>query len=354
MTGTQRNFTLVLGGGGMKGLAHIGALTAFQRHGFFPSEVVGSSIGALVGAVWCAGSDPGDLRDLAVHVKQSDLFRVAHRDMALKRMRAPGLYRKEPLEDVIRGLLEDITFSELQRPLLVNTVDVNTGTQVLWGAPGLDDIQVADAVIASCSLPGYLPPHEIRGRHFVDGAAVSNLPVGAVSRERDLVIAVDVGSSGVLRADMHLAGFAAVFARAIEIAIENRRTSMLKLWERPPLLLVQPRVERYSMFSFGHNRELIEEGFRATAAVLADLDALPDPKAQGVYPRERYAVSVDREHCIGCGACLVHGPEGLFQLDETGKAVATASEQVWSPVELDFVRQCPTYAIGAHPVENDQ
>ncbi len=352
MTGTKRDFTLVLGGGGMKGLAHIGALAAFEESGFFPTDMVGSSIGALVAAAWCAGAAAEDIKELAIHVRQRDLFRLAHREMALKRLRSPGLYRKEPLEHVVHGMLGDVTFQDLKRPLRVNTVDVNTGTQVLWGAPGLDDIPVAEAVVASCSLPGYLPPHEIRGRHYVDGAVVSNLPVGvAAAGERDLVVAVDVGSSGVLKADMHLAGFAAVYARAIEIAIENRRTSMLKLWDQPPLLLIQPRVERFGMFSFGHNREIIEEGHRATVEALGDCSDLPEPSAHGVFPREHYSVSVDREHCIGCGACLIHGPSGLFQLDETGKAVVTASEQIWSPVEMDFVRQCPTYAIGVHPLD---
>jgi NTE family protein len=353
VTGNQRRFTLVLGGGGMKGLAHAGALRAMEELEFLPADVVGSSIGALMAAAWCAGVSAEELETLAIEVRQRDLFQVAHSDMAFKRMRSPALYRKEPLEHVVRGLLADVTFGELERPLLVNTVDVNTGTQVLWGAPGLDDVLVADAVLASCALPGYLPPHEINGRHFMDGAAVANLPVGvAGARGRDLVVAVDVGASGVLKADMHLAGFAAVFARAIEIAIENRRTGVLRAWEWPPLLLVQPRVEQFGMFSFGHNREMVEEGYRATMELLGDPATIPGPNACGVYPRQSYHVRVDREHCIGCGHCLVNAPPGLFQLDDEGKAVVTDRDQVWSPVEADFVRQCPTYAIAVHPADH--
>ncbi|UCF41978.1 MAG: patatin-like phospholipase family protein [Gemmatimonadota bacterium] len=353
MTGSERRFTLVLGGGGMKGLAHAGALQALEERDFLPADLVGSSIGALMGAAWCAGISAEELTALALEVRQRDLFQVAHRDMALKRMRSPALYRKEPLEHVVRGLLGDVTFQELERPLFVNTVDVNTGTQVLWGAPGLNDVPVADAVLASCALPGYLPPHEINGRHFMDGAAVSNLPVGvAAARGHDLVMAVDVGASGVLKADMHLAGFAAVFARAIEIAIENRRTGVLRAWEWPPLLLVQPRVEQYGMFSFGHNRELVEEGYRATKELLSDPTTIPGPNASGVYPRQHYHVRVDREHCIGCGHCLVNAPWGLFRLDDEGRAVVTDREQVWSPVEAEIVRQCPTYAIAVHPANH--
>lgn len=347
---TRRDFTLVLGGGGMKGLAHVGVLAALEERDFLPTDIVGSSIGALIAAAWCSGMSAGELKEIAVSITRRDLFRVAHREMALKRMRSPALYRQEPLEHLIRGLIGDVSFAELDRPLLVNTVDLNSGIQVFWGAPGLADVPVAEAVYASCALPGFLPPREIQGRHCVDGAAVSNLPVGvAAARNRDLVVAVDVGSSAMLKADLHEAGFAVVYARAIEIAIERMRTVTLRHWQQPPLLFVQPRVEQYSMFSFEHNAELIEEGHRAMAALLDDPNQVPPPSARGVYPRRRYTVRVERERCIGCGACLVHGPPGLFTMDASGKAVATVPERVWSPVDVDFVRQCPTYAIVVRP-----
>ncbi len=335
----------------MKGLAHVGVLKALEERGWPPADVVGSSIGALVGACWCTGMPPREIEEVALAVTRRDLFRIAHRDMALKRMRSPALYQRDPLEHLIRGLIGDVTFDELERPLLVNTVDLDSGTQVFWGAPGLTDVPVADAVFASCALPGYLPPQTLRGRSYVDGAAVSNLPVGiARARGRDLVIAVDVGSPGTFKADTQQAGFAAVYARAIEIAIAAMRTTMLKHWDQPPMVLIQPRVEHISMFSFRHNRELVDEGYRAAVEVLDWPGAVPPPTAHGVFPRRRYHVRVLRQRCIGCGGCLAHGPPGLFQLDEEGKAVVTVAEHVWSPVDPDFVRQCPTLAIAVRTI----
>lgn len=352
---TVRPFTLVLSGGGMKGLAHVGVLKALEERDLVPAEVVGSSIGALVGACWCSGMRPREIEEVALAVRRRDLFRVAHRDMAFKRMRSPALYQREPLQHLIRGLIGDVTFEELERPLIVNTVDLESGTQVFWGAPGLTDVDVADAVFAACALPGYLPPREIHGRYYMDGAAVSNLPVGvARARGRDLAIAVDVGSPGTFTPDTHQAGFAAVYARAIEIAIATMRTMELIHWQRPPLLLVQPRVEHIGMFVFDRNRELIDEGHRATAEALDRPEGLPPADATGVYPRRRFHVRVERDRCIGCGACLVHGPPGLFRLDAEGKAVVTAPVQHWSPVEGDFVRQCPTLAIVARASEGDE
>jgi NTE family protein len=347
----KRNYTLVLGGGGLKGLAHVGVLKALEERDFLPQEVVGSSIGALVAAAWCAGMSAKELEPMAIDIRRRDLFQVAHTDMAMKRMRSPALYRPEPMDAFISGLLSDITFDELRRPLLVNTVDLNSGSQLFWGAPGMSDVRVADAVFASLALPGYLPPREIRGRYFVDGAAVSNLPIRiAAARGHDLVVAVDVGSSNVMRADLQDQGFASVYARAIEIAIQTMRTTYLQQWERPPLLLIQPKVAHVPMFSFSHNEELVVAGYETTTSLLDAPDAVPGPGARGVFPRRRYMVRVDRDHCIGCRGCLAHAPSGVLEMDESGKAVVTEPIQVWSSVDANFILHCPTYAIMARPM----
>jgi NTE family protein len=284
----DRRYSLVLGGGGIKGLAHIGVLKAIEETDSLPQELVGSSIGALVGAAWCAGTSASELEELALAVTRRDLFRVAHRNMALQRMRAPGLYRREPLRDLIGGLLGDTTFGELRVPLRVNTVDLNAGEQVLWGAPGFDDVLVADAVYASCALPGYLPPQALRGRHFADGASVSNLPFEIVAHwERDLVIAVDVGRSVPHREDMSQVGFAALYARAIEIAMETMRDRSLRHWTSPPMLLLSPRVEHLGLFSFTANDYLVNEGHAVASSAFTTPEAVPASDAAGVV---RYRV----------------------------------------------------------------
>lgn len=344
--------TLVLGGGGMKGLAHVGVLQALVERGRPPTHIVGSSVGALVGAAWASGRDLPELRRIAVGLRRKDIFAVAHTDMAFKRMRSPALFRREPLEELIRRLIGDITFQELDPPLVVNTVDINSGMQILWGLPGLDEVRVADAVYASCALPGYLPPHEIRGRYYADGATVENLPVGAArTLGGGVVLAVDVSASGAFRADTQEEGFAAVFARATEIAMQTLLEVRLKAWTTPPVYYIHPRVEHISLFSFSHLREVVEEGYRATCAALDRPEEWPVTGASGVYPRRRVIVRVQRERCIGCGACLLQAPQGMFVLDAEGKAVVTTPEQEWSPVDGGFIRHCPTYAISARPAE---
>jgi NTE family protein len=342
-------FTLVLGGGGMKGLAHVGVLQALLERGHRPTRIIGSSVGALVGAAWAGGMGIAKLREIALSLRRKDVFAVAHADMAFKRMRSPALFRREPLEDLIRRTVGDLTFQQLDPPVVVNTVDLNSGMQVFWGLPGLDDIRVADAVFASCALPGYFPPHEIGGRFYVDGAVVANVPfVASRALGPELIVAVDVSASSVLTADAQDEGFAGVFARATEILMQTLLEQRVKTWTTPPVYYIQPRVEHVTMFSFDHLREEVEEGYRATSTAL-ERDDWPEPGDVGLFPKRRVMVRVERERCIGCGACLVHGPQGMFVLDSERKAVVTQPDQEWSPMDGGYIRHCPTYAIIARP-----
>jgi NTE family protein len=274
-------FTLVLSGGGLKGLAHVGVLRALAERGLQPSLVVGSSIGSLVGAAWAAGIPLEVLTRRALDVRRRDIFQVAHYDMAFRRLLSPAIYRREPLDRLLAAVLGDRTFHDLLHPLLVSTVDLNSGAQVVWGTKDRRDARLADTVFASCALPGIFPPREIAGRYYVDGAVVENLPVrlAAHAAPDQPLLAVNVAAAtGVVRERVEEKGFAATYIRGLEIVMQSQISNHLRTWEGPPLLLVEPRVEHVSMFSFRHNAELLGEGYRATAAALetvGSLDRLP-------------------------------------------------------------------------------
>jgi NTE family protein len=261
------------------------------------------------------------------------------------------VYRREPLDQLITDLIGERTFADLARPLIVNTVELNSGMQVLWGEPGLQHVAVADAVFASCALPGILPPREIGGRFYVDGAVVENLPVRAAATQGvGPIVAVDVGSTTALRAEVQEEGFAATYIRGLEIVMQTMMQTRLIGWTQPPVLLVHPRVEHVSMFAFEHNRELIEEGHRAMGAMLDSLERPLNAGLSGIFPHRRVRLRVDRSRCVGCGDCVARAPD-VFRLDDDGRAEVVAPLQVWSPLDGDYVRNCPTYAISARLAE---
>jgi NTE family protein len=345
----SRQFSLVLGGGGLKGLAHIGVLRALEERGLSPGAIVGTSIGALVAGGYSAGEPVDALWERALLIERKHVFQIAHADMAFRRMLSPAVYRREPLDTLIHSLVGARTFRELGRRLLVNTADLNSGMQVLWGSPGLDDIQVAEAIFASCALPGIFPPREIRGRWYMDGAVVESLPIRQAGvMVNGPVVAVDLGGGGALREGVERQGFAATYARGFEIVMGTRLELQALTYRRPPVLLVAPRLAHVSMFGFADTGAMLQEGYRATLEALDQLEAVFERGAIGLYPRRRVVLSVDREHCIGCRACVARAPD-IFQMDDHGKATVLAPEQVWSPFDGSYVRNCPTWAIKARP-----
>src|SRR3954465_3374640 len=150
---TERKIALVFGGGGIKGFAHIGVLKALEERGIKPALYAGTSIGAMVAAAAVGGMSPDELARRAESLRRRDLFRINHFGMLMDRMRSQSIYLEEPLRALTNAIVPAGNFDEMQKPLLVNTVDLERGTQIVWGLPGLRDVSMRDAVYASCSLP---------------------------------------------------------------------------------------------------------------------------------------------------------------------------------------------------------
>jgi NTE family protein len=341
---------LVLGGGGLKGFAHIGALRAFEERGVHPSVVAGTSIGAMIAAAYVGGMPLAEMERRALALTKKDLFRIDHFSMVAKRMLAPALYLERPLQEIVDEIVPRGTFRELQLPLLVNTVDLEDAAQVLWGLPGLQDVSVADAVYASCALPGFFPPRVLGGRTCADGGVIDNVPVVPAAHGMDAVIAVDVGSTNIARARrIKEKGFAAIYMRAAQVMMKALQHQQLAGWQGPPLLLVRPAVWRFNWFSFANVERMIELGYEAA---VESLDRMGGAllSGGGVWPRRLVEVRVDREKCIGCTLCASLAPRTMA-MDQDGKAIVLASPVEWSRADGDFVHQCPTAAIAVEVTE---
>jgi NTE family protein len=336
---------LVLGGGGLKGFAHIGVLRALEERGVRPSVIAGTSIGALIGAAYALGTPVEEMARRARELRRRDLFRINHMGMLLERMRSPSLYLEERLRELCASVIPaDATFRDAKIPLLVNTVDIESGAQVVWGLPGLDDVSVLDAVYASCALPGAFPPGCVAGRVCVDGGVVDNLPAAIACVGQKAVIAVDVGSSDLTPvADITAEGFASIYMRAATVMMHTLQLQPLSTWKGPPLLLIRPRVAEVGWFNFDKAAEVIEIGYRTATATLDSIDNALHARG-GVYPRRLIELEVDEQKCIGCKACVALAPR-LMRMDAAGKAYPVLSPMEWSPADGHFVGQCPTEAI---------
>jgi NTE family protein len=341
---------LVLGGGGLKGFAHIGVLRALEEREIRPTLVAGTSIGSLIAAAYVGGMPVAEMERRALELRKRDLFRIDHYSMVARRMLSPSLYLRGPLERLVAEIVPAGTFRELATPLLVNTVDLEDAAQVPWGLPGLQDVPVREAVYASCALPGFFPPAVVGGRTCADGGVIDNVPAVPASHGMDALIAVDVGSTDIARARrIGEKGFAAVYMRAAQVMMKSLQKLQLEMWQGPPLLLVRPAVWRYGMFSFAHVARMIQLGYEAANRSL-DRAGASLLTGGGVWPRRVVEVRVDRAKCIGCTLCATLAPR-VMAMDQDGKAQVLASPLEWSRADGDFVHQCPTEAISVEALE---
>jgi NTE family protein len=338
--------SLVLGGGGLKGFAHIGVMRALEERGIHPTVYGGTSIGALIGAARVGGVSLEEMEQRATSVAKRDLFRLNRVGMLMDRSRASSLYLEQPLRDLISAVTPDGSFRELKGRLLVNTVDLERGTILVWGLPGLEDVSVRNAVYASCALPGFFPPANVGGRTCIDGGTIDNLPTAIAALDADAVIAVDVGNTDLGReADCVSRGFAAIYMRAASVMMHALQLNPLATWNGPPMLLIRPRVGHREWFGFSHTEEMISAGYDAAMTALDELGDAPLVRNR-IYPRRRIRISVSKKKCIGCGVCAALAP-GIMKMDAHGKAFAAVAEHEWSPADGEFVSHCPTEAITA-------
>lgn len=163
---------LALGGGGTKGIAHLGVLRAMERQGLRVEAIAGTSIGGLVAAVYATGRPLEQVIARVANLAQGGLFRRGKEiDNALL-----GL---EGVAEVLLELVGEKYFEELPIPLAVTAVDLNTGQEIV-----LNSGRVLDAVLATIALPGIFPPRVIGEHTLIDGGVSNPVPVSVARRLR--------------------------------------------------------------------------------------------------------------------------------------------------------------------------
>ncbi len=266
-----KKISIVLGGGGTKGLAHIGVLKVLERYGIVPDEYVGTSVGAYIGALAAGGMSAGEIEAVALALRRRDILDYNWLGLLVHRGRARSLYRGKALHDFIRRTLPVDRFDRLPRPLYVTSVELASAREVIWGMPGYREVPIHDCVVASCAIPGIFPPKRINQHHFVDGSLVDTLPVKvAAYNKADLILAVyleprETASSGIERK-----GIAAILQQSQSILSRTLARHNLRYFEREPIVLIQPRVADHGMFEFDHTPEVIRAGEEAAEAALRD------------------------------------------------------------------------------------
>ena len=246
-----------LGGGAVRGAAHIGFLSVFEQAGITPDFIAGTSAGAVVGAGYAAGLAVAEMSRLAGSTSWRDVTDVAWK----QRM---SLFDTTPLMRWIQGAIGDIDFSDLRIPLAAVACNIIDGHRVV-----LRDGSVVFAAVASSTIPGLFNPLPLDDKLLVDGGLVENLPV-SVARDMgaDIVVAVDV--SPALRQGLRPRNLPDIVSATATIAARN--TQVAARMEAD--FLVEPDVEQFQLWDFTQSAEIEEAGRVAAQRVVGDVLAV--------------------------------------------------------------------------------
>lgn len=237
---------LVLGSGGVRGMAHVGVLEELEAAGIPIDIIIGCSAGSFVGALYADNPHVADIKNIVSKLNKNTLL-----DFDILNCRY-GLSQNKPMLKTFDKYLNAQTFAELQIPLVVVAADLHTGELVPIGSGDL-----VKAVCASCSIPFVYVPCEHLGRVLVDGGTINPVPVAlAKDLNAQIVIAVDLCELLPKTTPTNLFGIA---KRSAEIAF---------LWQNEICtqhadVIIRPKTSDVGTFDESKLEFLYEAGKRA-------------------------------------------------------------------------------------------
>lgn len=231
---------LALGGGGARGLAHIPVLEAFDDLGLRPARIAGTSIGAIMGAVYGNGRSGEEIRDIT-RALFADRNSVLSRLWQLRPKRFSDVFRSTPVQfdpqrvlDVFIGDYLPERFEDIDIPLRMHATDFYGCEEVVF-----DSGPILPALAASIAMPAVFRPVQHQGRFLVDGGIVNPLPFDGLRADCDIVIAVDVVGAPVPRDDKDDVAILDSLFGSSQILMQTITKQKLKM-EQPDILIHPP------------------------------------------------------------------------------------------------------------------
>jgi len=261
---TRLKIGVALGGGGARGMAHVGVLRSLEAAGIPIDMMAGTSIGSFVGALYCTGAPIDDIEKLALQTNWSNLIelkmsrigffstrrleRFINFHLSFLQRDILRLPSKRAAEEYLESDLGDLHFKDLKIPFACLAADLYSGSLIIF-----DSGPVAQAVRASCSIPGLFEPITLDDRVLVDGGVLLNLPVSLCKNlGAEYVIAIDLESD----TSSSITGLVDVLAQIIKIQGNSITAGERELADH----LIQPAVGRIKTTDLNRANEAVREG----------------------------------------------------------------------------------------------
>ncbi|WP_432042683.1 patatin-like phospholipase family protein [Streptomyces cadmiisoli] len=261
-----RPVAAVVGAGGVLGAAHVGVGYALEQRGFAPDMIVGTSVGALNGAIAAAHPEKAApwLDNVWSQLRRRDVYTLGYPSSRASVFTDRGLRR------LIAGSGLPSRIEELVVPFTAVAMDLVTGAPVL-----LDHGDLPSALLASAAIPGMLPPVDREGRTLVDGGVVAYLPVlAALQAGAASVVVLSAGpESSPLSPDIPRRRAGAIAARAGLLLLHHQiQRDLHEVSRHIPTVMLPTGIEAWpSPWDFGHSQRLISTAARSAGSFLDNL-----------------------------------------------------------------------------------
>jgi NTE family protein len=249
---------LVLSGGGIRGVAHIGAIKALEENGIYPSHIAGTSAGAIVGAMYAGGCNWEKILDF---FKTTQIFSINNYARS-----KPGFMDIEKFYDHFKLYLPKDRFESLRIPLYITASNLLDGTLKVFHHG-----ELIKPVLASAAVPGLFAPVPFTNGYYVDGGTLNNFPVDLIKGFCNQIVGVYVNNPFDKVKITDLKHAHNVLERAYHIMITNDTT--LK-FDDCDVLIRPERMVDFSMFSFKNIDTIFQLGYESTKKTLQNNNAL--------------------------------------------------------------------------------
>lgn len=261
-TNERPTIALVLGGGGTRGFAHIGVLEALEDNKIPIDIVVGTSVGAIVGALYSSGMSIEKMHAIVDKIKWKDISGFSFSSF-IGLMLFSKFINTDKMEVFIGNAIENKRFDELNKVFACIATDINTGERII-----LRDGFVAPAVRASASIPGIFEPVKYRHRLLVDGGIVNNIPVDVAKMlGADIVIAVTMQQDYT---GNKLDNAYQVTRQVIAIQSNVINNNILEGAD----IVISPNVGKINMFDIQDKNKLLKAGLVKTREMVFEIKKL--------------------------------------------------------------------------------
>lgn len=243
---------LALSGGGARGFAHIGVLRALHEMGIYPEAVAGTSAGSIVGSLYAAGLRPDEMESF---VSSASLIRAIKPGLSPR-----GLISLSYLKTHLEKHLPFRRIETLPRKLFIAVCNLNTGDLEL-----LEKGSIAEAVMASSSIPLVFLPVDIDGNQYVDGGLLMNLPAAPLREICDHVISVNLIPKSPLPPNK-LTGVLSAATIANRVFYLSVIANSAPAEQISDIVISPLALDDFHIFQFNKMQDLMDIGYQATQA----------------------------------------------------------------------------------------